>query len=97
MAAGTLPTPIISHFSFVRSFGWLNKDTKKTDASAGAGWTKDDDSGESVGHESGRRIVEILRRNPSRNPGASPSLIPPPAPDRPGPANIYLSVSGLTG
>ncbi|KAK0626398.1 hypothetical protein B0T14DRAFT_102456 [Immersiella caudata] len=38
----------------------------ETDASTGSGWQKGDGSGESVGHESGRRIVEILRKNPDR-------------------------------
>jgi len=38
----------------------------ETDASTSTGWTKDDGSGESVGHESGRKIVGILRRNPGR-------------------------------
>lgn len=31
--------------------------------SAGAGWSKDDGSGESIGHESGRKIVDILERS----------------------------------
>jgi hypothetical protein len=38
----------------------------KTDASEGAGWGKGDGSGESVGHESGRKIVDILKRNPNK-------------------------------
>ncbi|EMF13743.1 uncharacterized protein SEPMUDRAFT_42980 [Sphaerulina musiva SO2202] len=36
--------------------------------SAGAGWDKDDGSGESIGHESGRKIVEILEKNPKKDP-----------------------------
>ncbi|KAK0615917.1 hypothetical protein B0T17DRAFT_539593 [Bombardia bombarda] len=40
----------------------------KTEASTDSGWSKDDGSGESVGHESGRNIVEILRKNPKRDP-----------------------------
>ena len=38
----------------------------KTDDSTGAGWGKEDGSGESVGHESGRKIVDILKRNPDK-------------------------------
>ncbi|EXJ74040.1 uncharacterized protein A1O5_02334 [Cladophialophora psammophila CBS 110553] len=37
-------------------------------ASRGSGWSKDDDSGETIGHESGRKIVEILRKNPDKGP-----------------------------
>lgn len=44
--------------------------TKQTEASTSSGWTKDDGSGESVGHESGRKIVDILRRNPEKDPEA---------------------------
>ncbi|KAI9776481.1 MAG: hypothetical protein M1835_005505 [Candelina submexicana] len=40
----------------------------KGDASTSSGWTKDDGSGESVGHESGRKIVEILKKNPNKDP-----------------------------
>ena len=43
--------------------GWL-----KSDDSNSAGWPKDDGSGESVGHDSGRRIVEILDSNPDKDP-----------------------------
>ncbi|KAK0651693.1 hypothetical protein B0T16DRAFT_404464 [Cercophora newfieldiana] len=42
------------------------EDWLKTEASSGSGWQKDDGSGESIGHDSGRRIVEILKSNPSR-------------------------------
>jgi hypothetical protein len=42
---------------------WLGKDE-----SAGAGWSKDDGSGESVGHDSGRKIVAILEKNPEKVP-----------------------------
>jgi hypothetical protein len=38
------------------------------DESAGAGWPKDDASGESVGHDSGRQIVDILESNPEKDP-----------------------------
>ena len=40
----------------------------KSDDSNSAGWPKDDGSGESVGHDSGRRIVEILKANPNKLP-----------------------------
>ncbi|KAL7959403.1 hypothetical protein V8C34DRAFT_313400 [Trichoderma compactum] len=43
--------------------GWL-----KGDDSTSAGWEKDDGSGESVGHDSGRKIVEILESNPDKDP-----------------------------
>jgi hypothetical protein len=38
----------------------------KTGDSTSTGWSKDDGSGESIGHESGRKIVEILRSNPDK-------------------------------
>ena len=38
------------------------------EASTSSGWSKDDGSGESVGHESGRKIVAILEKNPKRDP-----------------------------
>lgn len=41
----------------------------KSDDSRSAGWPKDEgegEGGESVGHDSGRKIVEILRENPER-------------------------------
>ena len=38
----------------------------KTEGSESTGWSKGDGSGESVGHESGRKIVDILKRNPSK-------------------------------
>ncbi|GFZ45789.1 hypothetical protein JCM24511_03519 [Saitozyma sp. JCM 24511] len=40
----------------------------KTEGSESTGWSKSDGSGESVGHESGRKIVDILQRNPSKDP-----------------------------
>ncbi|KAK3671262.1 hypothetical protein LTR78_008897 [Recurvomyces mirabilis] len=42
---------------------WLGKEE-----SAGAGWDKDDGSGETIGHESGRKIIEILEKNPKKDP-----------------------------
>ncbi|CRK04211.1 hypothetical protein BN1708_009636, partial [Verticillium longisporum] len=40
----------------------------KSDDANSAGWPKDDadGDGETVGHESGRKIVEILKANPDR-------------------------------
>jgi hypothetical protein len=38
----------------------------KTEGSESTGFTKSDGSGESVGHESGRKIVDILKRNPDK-------------------------------
>ncbi|KAK8038870.1 hypothetical protein PG993_007281 [Apiospora rasikravindrae] len=43
--------------------GWL-----KGESSESAGWAKDDGSGETVGHESGRKIIEILKKNPDKDP-----------------------------
>ncbi|CZT12233.1 hypothetical protein WAI453_011580 [Rhynchosporium graminicola] len=40
----------------------------KSEDSTGAGWSKDDGSGETIGHDSGRKIVEILKKNPERDP-----------------------------
>lgn len=40
----------------------------KSKDSNSAGWPKDDGSGESVGHDSGRNIVEILKSNPNKEP-----------------------------
>ncbi|EME43877.1 hypothetical protein DOTSEDRAFT_71624 [Dothistroma septosporum NZE10] len=42
---------------------WLGKEE-----SAGAGWSKDDGSGETIGHESGRKIIKILEKNPKKDP-----------------------------
>lgn len=40
----------------------------KSDDSNSAGWSKDGGDGESVGHDSGRKIVEILKSNPDKTP-----------------------------
>ncbi|CAD6571671.1 MAG: hypothetical protein TREMPRED_000347 [Tremellales sp. Tagirdzhanova-0007] len=40
----------------------------KTESSNTTGLSKEDGSGESIGHESGRKIVDILRRNPEKEP-----------------------------
>ncbi|KAK3945158.1 hypothetical protein QBC46DRAFT_337009 [Diplogelasinospora grovesii] len=40
----------------------------QTEASTSSGWSKYDGSGESVGLESGRHIVDILHKNPSKDP-----------------------------
>ncbi|KAK0535241.1 hypothetical protein OC835_002435 [Tilletia horrida] len=42
------------------------EDWLKSDDSEGAGWGGE--GGETVGHNSGRQIVDILRRNPDKNP-----------------------------
>lgn len=44
------------------------KDWLGSDESAGAGWDKDDGSGETIGHESGRKIIKILEKNPKKDP-----------------------------
>lgn len=38
----------------------------KSDESESAGWPKEGADGETIGHESGKKIVEILRENPSK-------------------------------
>ena len=38
----------------------------KTEGSTNTGLAKADGSGEAIGHESGRKIVDILKRNPSK-------------------------------
>ncbi|WVW82812.1 hypothetical protein I302_104824 [Kwoniella bestiolae CBS 10118] len=40
----------------------------KTEGSETTGFQKEDGSGESIGHESGRKIVDILKRNPDKDP-----------------------------
>jgi hypothetical protein len=35
--------------------------------STGVGWSKDDGSGETIGHDSGRKIVSILEKNPDKD------------------------------
>ncbi|KAK7948584.1 uncharacterized protein PG986_009470 [Apiospora aurea] len=42
--------------------GWLQGESSES-----AGWAKDDGSGETVGHESGRKIIEILKKNPEKD------------------------------
>ncbi|KZF26160.1 hypothetical protein L228DRAFT_235265 [Xylona heveae TC161] len=44
------------------------KDWLGSDESVGSGWSKDDGSGETIGHESGRKIIQILEKNPSKDP-----------------------------
>ncbi|KAI7550573.1 hypothetical protein D0864_09902 [Hortaea werneckii] len=44
------------------------KDWLQQSSSEEAGWRKDDGSGESVGHESGRKIIAILEKNPKKDP-----------------------------
>ncbi|KAK4047214.1 hypothetical protein OIO90_006277 [Microbotryomycetes sp. JL221] len=43
------------------------QDWLETDESKGAGWNGDS-SGETTGHQSGRKIVEILKKNPDKDP-----------------------------
>ncbi|KAK5087521.1 hypothetical protein LTR70_007044 [Exophiala xenobiotica] len=40
----------------------------KGSASQETGWSKSDGSGESIGHESGRKIIGILKKNPKKDP-----------------------------
>jgi len=40
----------------------------KGEDSQSSGWSKNDGSGESIGHESGRKIIEILQKNPKKDP-----------------------------
>ncbi|RDW87512.1 hypothetical protein BP5796_03206 [Coleophoma crateriformis] len=40
----------------------------KEEQSQSSGWSKDDGSGETIGHESGRKIIEILKKNPNKDP-----------------------------
>ncbi|EOD49744.1 putative dna-binding protein [Neofusicoccum parvum UCRNP2] len=44
------------------------KDWLGSEESTGSGWSKDDGSGETIGHESGRKIVKILEKNPKKDP-----------------------------
>ena len=39
----------------------------KSGDSTSAGWKGDSSDGETVGHESGRKIVDILKRNPKKD------------------------------
>ncbi|KAL9100748.1 MAG: hypothetical protein Q9163_003915 [Psora crenata] len=42
---------------------WLTQED-----STGSGWAKGDGSDETIGHESGRKIIEILKKNPGKDP-----------------------------
>ncbi|KAI9701678.1 MAG: hypothetical protein M1820_006449 [Bogoriella megaspora] len=44
------------------------RDWLGSEESAGSGWSKDDGSGETIGHESGRKIIAILEKNPNKDP-----------------------------
>ncbi|KAK3709245.1 hypothetical protein LTR37_010983 [Vermiconidia calcicola] len=44
------------------------KDWLTQEDSTSSGWSKDDGSGETVGHESGRKIIAILEKNPNKDP-----------------------------
>ncbi|PMD16351.1 hypothetical protein NA56DRAFT_708905 [Hyaloscypha hepaticicola] len=39
----------------------------KSEDSTSSGWSKEDGS-ETIGHESGRKVIEILKKNPERDP-----------------------------
>ncbi|KAK3054471.1 hypothetical protein LTR09_004740 [Extremus antarcticus] len=43
------------------------KDWLSQEDSTSSGWSKDDGSGETIGHESGRKIIEILEKNPKKD------------------------------
>ena len=38
------------------------------ESSLNAGWPKHNDSGETIGHESGRHTAEIMSKNPTKDP-----------------------------
>ncbi|KAI9744394.1 MAG: hypothetical protein M1818_001923 [Claussenomyces sp. TS43310] len=40
----------------------------KEEDSTSSGWSKEGGSGETIGHESGRKIIEILKKNPKKDP-----------------------------
>ncbi|KAL9130513.1 MAG: hypothetical protein Q9217_001333 [Psora testacea] len=40
----------------------------KQEDSESSGWAKADGSDETIGHESGRKIIEILKNNPKKDP-----------------------------
>jgi hypothetical protein len=40
----------------------------KSEDSTSSGWSEDDGSGETIGHDSGRKIIEILKKNPKKDP-----------------------------
>ncbi|KAL4957627.1 hypothetical protein BDW69DRAFT_155960 [Aspergillus filifer] len=44
------------------------RDWLKEEQSTSSGWQNESGSGETIGHESGRKIVSILEHNPSKDP-----------------------------
>lgn len=44
------------------------KDWLQSEDSMSSGWSKDVGSGETIGHESGDKIVQILEKNPDKDP-----------------------------
>ncbi|KAF2277366.1 uncharacterized protein EI97DRAFT_500346 [Westerdykella ornata] len=44
------------------------KEWLKGEDSTSSGWKKDDGSSETIGHESGGKIVQILEKNPNKDP-----------------------------
>ncbi|KAJ9110308.1 hypothetical protein QFC19_001711 [Naganishia cerealis] len=59
MSSGSLPSNHSFHQQELES--WL-----KSDESESAGWPKEGGEGETIAHESGKKIVEILRENPDK-------------------------------
>ncbi|RAK77867.1 DUF3140 domain-containing protein [Aspergillus fijiensis CBS 313.89] len=43
------------------------RDWLQEEQSQSSGWSKNSESGETIGHESGRKIVDILESNPSKD------------------------------
>ncbi len=50
--------------------GWMS-----TEDSKDAGWHAEGDSGETVGHESAGKIIEILKANPDKEPAKYNGII----------------------
>lgn len=50
------------------TISWIHSHVPQTEDSTSSGWSKNDGSGESVGHDSGRHIVRILDKNPEKDP-----------------------------
>ena len=70
-----LPNPHITNPPSTREFNELVnmtaselKEWLKSESSTSSGWSKDDGSGETVGHDSGNKIVAILEKNSDRDP-----------------------------
>ncbi|PHH83067.1 hypothetical protein CDD82_3725 [Ophiocordyceps australis] len=60
---------VIQEFNDIVNMSALElEDWLKSEDSQSAGWTKEDGDGESVGHDSGRNIISILKSNPDKTP-----------------------------